>query len=253
MRTIAIIGLLGLTFSSVQAAAQVGDPATLAAIGDISSKDARKAFKKSIPKSPKSKHCEAAEWEKFGFRHGFYEFHVLKKLEVTLAKRLAKMTKVCGESFDLTRYQAGLAVGTEMRCGYERGMVDGKYEGRDTSITCEIDNYPSYAIGYAAGNAHEFGRAQRGKRFNEREAAIATYNAFKAELRLTPTPSPKMVRREFALSDAVDAARQRYKAADEYIQKLERDYHIDTSGWVRYQPNINLDYTVPTSFPLPLR
>jgi len=252
MKIIAIIALLGLTFGSVQAAAQVGDPATLEAIGDISSKDARKAFKKSIPKSPKSKHCEAGEWEKFGFRHGFFEFHSLKKLEKLLAKRLAKMTQVCGESFDLPRYQAGLAVGTEMRCGYERGMVDGEYEGRDTSITCDLDNYPSYAIGYAAGNAYEFGRKVRGRRFNEREAAIAQYNAYKSELRLTPTPSPKMVRREFALGDAVDAAGERYKAADEYIQYLEKDYHIDTSGWVRYKPNINLDYTVPTSPPLPL-
>ena len=252
MRIIVIIGLFCLTFSSVQVSAQVGDPATLAAIGDISSKDSRKALKKFIPKSPKSKHCAAAEWEKFGFRHGFYEFHLLKKLEVTLAKRLAKMQSVCGDSFDLTRYNAGLAVGTEMRCGYERGLVDGEYEGRDSSITCNLDNYSSYAIGYAAGNAYEFGEAARDKRLAERQRAITEYDAFKAELRMTPTPSPKMVRREFALSDAADLAIKRHEAAKDYLKYLETDYHIDTSGWLRYSPNIDLEYTVPTAYPLPL-
>lgn len=253
MKIFTVIGLLGLICAPVIATAQGGDPATLQAIGDISTKEARKALKKSIPKSPKTKHCAAGEWEKFGFRHGFYEFHVIKKLNVTLAKRLAKMQSVCGEAFDLTRYQAGLAVGTEMRCGYERGLVDGEYKGRDTSITCDLDKFPSYAIGYGAGNAYEYARAEREKRSTAKQTAIARHEAFKTELRMTPTPTPEMVRKEFGLSDAADAATKRYRAAEEYMKYLTEDYHIDTSGWLRYQPNINLDYTVPTSHPLPLR
>lgn len=251
--TAAIVTLVISESAQAQSAnTPVSDPAVMALIGDVSSKKARKAFRKKIKKSPKKKQCRAAEWEKLGFRHAYRGWPVERGVN--------EATTLCvnkhGVSFDRARYEAGHREGVIKYCGYGRGIRVGGGSHDTTEgfklerIFCGEGLFPTFDTGHRVGeklsSMQEEMRLLR-QAVTDAETAFDTYYAKVVNGERTFEERAKLGGLERDIEKAKDALRdaQVNKGLPEKIDAFEAEYHAGKYFKLDL-PDDELDYEIPS-------
>jgi len=254
MKSILFGAATSLTFAisgtafAQSSATPVSNPAVMALIGDVGSKDARKAFRKHTKKKPKKKQCRAAEWEKLGYRHAYYGMTV----DVGVAESQKRCVDKHSVSFDRARYEAGHREGVIMYCGYEHGIRIGQRAFRYPDAVANEKSlcgagaglFPNYETGYRVGQKLGGMYEEKNRLLNTIPEAQAAFDTYYAEV-VDGDRSFEVRRKLGELERDIENAKTKLRVVKDSIKEFEAKYHAGKI-FTDDLPDAELDYVIPT-------